>query len=215
MASYVVVGLGRFGLQVAIRLFACGEEVLVLDMDEQLVNRIADRVTRAVLADARDVDVLERLGVEHCDRAIVAVGSDLAASALITMNLKSLGVPYVICKAQDETHREILEKLGADRVIIPEWEMADRLAMGLTSSGTMEYIELSDEVGIVEMPPVPEWIGKTIRELELRSRYRLNVLAIRRGHQIMIPPDINVPVEKDEILVLLGPYDSFQRWQEK
>ena len=215
MASYVVIGLGRFGRQMAVRLFDCGQEVLVLDEDEQLVNRIADHVTRAVQADARDADVLERLGVEHCDRAIVAVGSDLAASALITMNLKALNVPYIICKAQDETHREILEKLGADRVIIPEWEMADRLAMGLTSSGTMEYIELSDEVGIVEMPPADEWVGKTIRDLDLRRRYGLNVLAIRRGQQIIIPPDIGIPLEKDEILVLLGRYDGFRRWQEK
>ena len=213
MESYVVIGLGRFGTHLAARLFECGQEVLAIDPDEQKVNRIADQVTRAVAADARDRDVLDRLGVENCDRAIVAVGSDLASAALITMNLKALKVPYIMCKAQDATYKEILEKLGADRVIIPEWDIADRLALGLTSSGAMEYIELSQEVGIVEMQPAAEWVGKTVRQLEMRSRYGLNLLAVRREDQIIIPPDIDTPLDRNEILVLLGKYESFSQWK--
>ena len=111
MHSYVVIGLGRFGGELATRLYAGGEEVLAVDVDEGPVDRIADGVTRAVAADAQNRDVLKKLGVGSFDRAIVAVGSDLGASALITMNLKALGVPYVLCKASDDTHREILEKL--------------------------------------------------------------------------------------------------------
>ena len=125
MKSYVVIGLGRFGSELATRLYSCGEEVMAIDMDEQLIDKIADRVTRAVAADARDPDVLKKLGVENFERAVVAVGSDLAASALITMNLKALNVPYIICKAHDDTYKDILEKLGADKVIIPEREVAD------------------------------------------------------------------------------------------
>lgn len=206
MNSYVVIGLGRFGSEVAIRLCECGEEVMAIDMDDLLVDRIADRVTRSVAADARDRDVLEKLGAGSFDRAIVAVGSDLAASALITMNLKALHVPYIICKAHDDTYREILEKLGANRVIIPEREMADKLALGLTHAGVMEYIELSDEYGIVEMTPHDSWIGKTIRNLELRSRYGANVVALRHGENISIPPDIDTPLDSGCTLVILASY---------
>ncbi len=204
MKSYVVIGLGRFGAEMALKLYECGEDVLAIDSDENIIDKLADRVTKAVAADARDLDVLRKLGVEDFDRAVVAVGSDLAASALITMNLKTLGVPFIICKAHDDTYREILEKLGADRVIIPEWEMADKLARGLTTAGVMEYIELSSEYGIVEMAPPAEWLGKTIRALELRSRYGANVIAVRRGENLHIPPEIDKPLEDSCVLVVLG-----------
>ena len=210
MKSYVVIGLGRFGNELATRLYAIGEEVMAIDKDEGLVDKIADRVTRAVAADARDLDVLEKLGVENFDRAIVAVGSDLAASALITMNLKTLNVPYILCKARDDTYREILERLGANRVIIPEREVADKLALGLTHAGVMEYIELSSEFGIIELEPLPEWVGKTIRELELRTRYGVNVIAVRENDSIKIPPDIDKPITQNVIMVMLGSYEMFE-----
>ena len=211
MKSNVIIGLGRFGEELALQLYACGEDVLAIDTDEGIVDRLADRVTRAVAADARDLNVLKKLGVEDFDRAVVAVGSDLAASALITMNLKTLGVPFILCKAHDDTYREILEKLGADRVIIPEWEIADKLAKGLTTAGVMEFIELSDEYGIIETPPPAEWVGKTIRSLELRSHYNINVIAMRRGEELHIPPEIDTPLEKDCILVVLGSYRMLDR----
>ena len=211
MKSYVVIGLGRFGTEMALKLYDCGEDVLAIDTDENIIDKISDRVTKAVAADARDLDVLRKLGVEDFDRAVVAVGSDLAASALITMNLKTLGVPFIICKAHDDTYREILEKLGADRVIIPEREMADKLANGLTTAGVMEYIELSSEYGIVEITPPAEWLGKTIRALELRYRYGANVIAVRRGEDLRIPPEIDTPLEDDFILVILGSYKVIEK----
>ncbi len=212
MNSYVVIGLGRFGAELATRLYAAGEEVLAVDVDPAPVDRIADGVTRAVAADARDRAVLEKLGVGSFDRAVVAIGTDLGASALITMNLKALGVPFVLCKAHDNTHREILEKLGADRVVIPEWEMADKLALGMTHAGILEYIELSEEYGILEIEPRDAWIGKTIRSLELRSRFGVNVIALRRGDdQIRIPPDIDEPLTADVQLVALGSYDMLEK----
>ena len=211
MKSYIVIGLGRFGAEIAAKLYECGEEVLAVDSDEGIIDKIADRVTKAVACDARDRDVLEKLGAGNFDRAVVAVGSDLAASALITMHLKALNVPFIMCKAHDDTYREILEKLGADRVIIPEREVADKLALGLTHAGVMEYIELSEEYGIVEMEPVSSWIGKSIQELELRTRYGANVIAIRKGESIQIPPDIQAPIAADEIMVMLGSYEMFDR----
>ncbi len=211
MKSYIIIGLGRFGAEMATKLYECGEEVMAIDTDESLVDKIADRVTRAVAADARDLDVLVKLGAENFDRAVVAVGSDLAASALITMNLKTLNVPFIMCKAHDDTYREILEKLGANRVIIPERAVADKLALGLTHAGVMEYIELSDEYGIVEMEPIDEWIGKSIRGLELRSRYGTNVIAMRKGDAIQIPPDIDATITSDAIMVMLGSYEMLEK----
>ena len=211
MNSYVVIGLGRFGTEMALKLYECGEDVMAIDTDETVIDKLADRVTRAVAADARDIDVLKKLGVGDFDRAVVAVGSDLGTSALITMHLKALGVPFILCKAHDDTYREILEKLGADRVIIPEREIADKLAMGLTTAGIMEYIELSDEIGIVEMMPLEDWIGKTIRSLELRSRYGLNVIALRLGEDLRIPPDIDTPLDEKCVLVVLGSYRTMEK----
>ena len=216
MKSYVVIGLGRFGTELATRLYARGEEVMVIDTNDQLIDKIADKVTRAVAADARDLDVLTKLGVENFEHAVVAVGSDLASSALITMNLKSLNVPYILCKAHDDTYREILERLGADKVIIPEREVADKLALGMTQAGVMEYIELSQEFGIVEMEPIAEWVGKTIRELELRTRYGVIVIAVRgEGDAIKIPPDIDTPIPEDVVMVMLGKYEMFESLKKK
>ena len=216
MKSYVVIGLGRFGTELATRLYARGEEVMVIDTNDQLIDKIADKVTRAVAADARDLDVLTKLGVENFEHAVVAVGSDLASSALITMNLKSLNVPYILCKAHDDTYREILERLGADKVIIPEREVADKLALGMTQAGVMEYIELSQEFGIVEMQPIAEWVGKTIRDLELRTRYGVNVIAVRSdGDTIKIPPDIDTPIPEDVVMVMLGKYEMFESLKKK
>ena len=207
MKSYIIIGLGRFGSEMAVKLYECGEDVLAVDQDEVLVDKIADRVTRAVAADAKDIDVLKKLGAGNFDRAVVAVGSDLAASALITMNLKSLGVPYILCKAHDDTYRAILEKLGANRVIIPEREMADKLSLGLTSAGIMEYIEISDEYGIVEMAPPEAWLGKCIRNLDLRRKYNANVIALRQGDELHIPPDIDAELDENTTLVMLGSYE--------
>ncbi len=213
MKSYLVIGLGLFGFELAVKLYACGEEVLAMDTDETLVNRIADRVTRAVTADARDFDVLQKLGAENFDRAVVAIGEDLGASALITMHLKTLKIPYIICKAQDETHREILERLGANRVIIPERETADKLALGLTSTGVMEYIELSEEYGILEINAPVSWVGKSIRELSIRTRYGANILATRRGDALVLPPDIEQPIDKGDSFVVLGQYSMLKKME--
>ena len=155
--------------------------------------------------------MLKKLGVDTFDRAIVSIGEDLAASALVTMNLKSLNVPYILCKASDDTHRAILERLGANRVIIPEREMADKLALGLTSTGIMEYIELSDEYGIVEMEAPLAWHGKTIRELDLRSAYGINVLSVRQKEELQIPPNIDQPMDASMTLVILSSYDAIEK----
>ena len=139
MKTYIVVGLGRFGAEVARKLCQLGSEVLAMDVSNELVQQIASDVTHAVVADARDKDVLKALGVRNFDNAVVAIGGDLASSVLAVMNLKELGIPHIVCKAHDETHRQVLMKLGADQVVIPEKEQAARLAYTLWAWSTKVF----------------------------------------------------------------------------
>lgn len=211
MKMYAVIGLGRFGTQLAESLYDYGEDVLAIDVDEALVNGIAERVSRAVTADAKNKDVLKSLGVPQCDCAIVALGSDLAASVLVTMNLKSLGVPQIICKAHDDTHKEILEALGADMVIIPERVVAEKTARSLVAPNILEHIELSDDYGIVECSAPQSWEGKTIRELNIRAKYGVNIIAVRLGEEVNVSPSADYTIDGDSTLVLLGEYKSLNQ----
>lgn len=204
MKSYVVIGLGRFGSEVARQLYKCGCEVLAVDLKSELVQQISADVTHAAVGDSRDKEVLRMLGVGEFDCAIVAIGEDLAASVLITMNLKELGVPYLVCKAHDNVHRRVLEKLGADRVVIPEQENAARLAKGLSSPNLLDYIELSDEYSIVELPAPASWIGKTLKELNVRAKLGVNILAVRRDGKMDISPVADFSFQSGDIVVVLG-----------
>ena len=208
MKSYVVIGLGRFGSQISRQLCALGAEVLAIDVNSELVHQISGEVTTAAVADAQDKDVLRALGVADCECAVVAIGGNLGASVLATMNLKELGVPYIVCKAYDETHRRVLEKLGADRVLIPEKEVANKLANSLTSPNVLEYIELSRDYGIVEVPAPRSWTGKTIRELNVRARLGVNIIAIQRDGQVDVSPSADYLVRSGDVMVLLGDYDA-------
>lgn len=214
MKSYVVIGLGLFGGRIARQLCALGSEVLAIDTDADLVQQISQDVTNAVVADARDAEVLKALGVDSCECAVVAIGEDLGAAVLAVMNLKELGVPYVVCKANNSTHRRVLEKMGADRVLIPEREVADRLAHSLTSPNVLEYIELSDAFGIVEVPAPKSWEGKTILQLNVRAKLGVNIIAVKSGNSINVVPSAQYLVKKDDIMVLLGDYDALAVVQE-
>lgn len=204
MRSYVVIGLGRFGSQVARELCKLGCEVLAMDVNNELVAQIANDVTHAVTGDGQDKAVLRALGVKEFDCAIVAIGDDLAASVLVTMNLKELGLAKVICKASNETHCRVLQKLGADRVVIPEQEHACRLARSLASHNVLDYIELSEEYGIVEVPSPTAWSGKSLKELNVRAKLGVNILAIRRQGKINVSPSADFALAAGDVLVVLG-----------
>lgn len=204
MRSFVVVGLGRFGAQVAKRLCQQGCEVLVIDNDSELVQQLSEDVTQAVVADARDKEVLRALGVKDFDCGIVAIGNSLADSVLATMNLKELNVPYVVCKAHDEIHRQVLKKLGADRVVIPEQENADRLAKSLSCVNVLDYIELSEDYGIIEVPAPAAWKDKSLIELNVRAKLGLNILAVKRDGHINVSPAADFRFALGDVLVVLG-----------
>ena len=204
MKSYIVVGLGRFGTQAAKRLCELGCEVLAIDQNSDLVQQISENVTQAVVADARDKGVLRALGVNDFECAIVAIGGSLGDSVLATMNLKELGVPYVVCKAHDETHRQVLTKLGADMVVIPEQEQADRLARNLCNPNVLEYIELSDDYGIIEVPAPAKWVGKSLKDLNVRAKLGVNIIAIKQGEKINVSPGADYAILSGDVMVVLG-----------
>ncbi len=204
MKSYVVIGLGKFGSQAAKRLCELGCEVLAIDRNSDFVQPMSSQVTQAVVADARDKDVLRALGVKDFECAIVAIGDNLADSVLATMNLKELGVGHIVCKAHDETHRQVLLKLGADQVVIPEQENAFRLAKSLSSLNVLDYIELSDEYGIIEVPVPKRWIDKTLIELNVRAKLGVNIIAIERDNKINVSPGADYRLLEGDILVVLG-----------
>ena len=209
MKTFVVIGLGRFGSAVATELSSLGHEVLAVDEREDHVQR----VTHAVTGDARDPSVLRALGVRNYDCAVVAVGDDIGNSALITLNLKEIGVKRVICKAQSHVHRKVLEKIGADRVVFPEHEMGVKLAQGLSSSS---FIELSEDFGIVETAVPKEWHYETIQNLDVRARYKVNIIAVRRGKDgaLNVAPGASYVIEPGDAVVALGRTEDINHLQD-
>ncbi len=215
MKSYVVIGLGRFGAEVARRLCQQGCEVLAVDNHSELVQQISQDVTHAVVADARDKEVLRALGVKEFDCAVVAIGGSLGDSVLATLNVKELGVPRVVCKAHDEIHRQVLLKLGADQVVIPEQEQAVRLAKSLSSYNVLDYIELSGEYGIIEVPAPKSWVGKSLKELNVRAKLGVNILAVKQDDRINVSPAADYPIGAADVLVVLGDTAALEKVQKQ
>lgn len=216
MKTFVVIGLGRFGTAIATELSALGHEVLAMDLNEEPVQRIADQVTHAVAGDARNPAVLKALGVRNYDCAIVAVGDDVGNSTLIALNLKELGVGKVISKAQSHVHRKVLEKIGVDQVVFPEHEMGVKLAQGLSSSNVLNFIEVSEDFGILELAVPQSWQGKSLRELDVRNAYHVTVIALRHGREgeLDVSPRADVPMEAGDNVVALGRSEDISRLHE-
>ncbi len=209
--TYVVIGLGKFGAAIASQLYELGNEVLVIDDSAERVARIEPNVTCAVTADARDEEVLRALGVAHYDCAVVAIGTDLATSVIITLNLKELGVPQIMCKATDEVQKRALEKVGADRVVIPEREMGLKLAQALSSSSVLDFIELSRDYGIAETTMPSSWVGQTLRGLNVRAKYGVNIIALKEDEQFLVSPAADRVLREGTVLVVLGKSDQLAR----
>lgn len=202
--SYAVLGLGRFGKSVAVSLAHAGAEVLAIDQNEDLVHEVADIVTYAVQADVADLEVLKELGLGNMDCAIVAIAEDLESSVMATILAKELGVPYVLAKAQNDLHAKILGKVGADNVVFPEKEMGARIARSLVTGNFIDLFELSSAVSMVEMKIKPQWVGKTLRELNLRDRYGVNVVAIKKDDILEVSPSPDEALVASETIIITG-----------
>ncbi len=215
MKTFMVIGLGRFGNAVAAELCALGNEVLAVDSQEDLVQAASAYVTHAVTADARDPEVLRQLSARSFDCVVVAIGGDIGTSALITLALKEMGVARVVAKASSHTHKKVLEKIGADRVVFPEQEMGVKLAHALSDANVLNFIELSEDASIVEIPVPAAWVNKTLRQLDVRNSYGVNVIALRRGpkQKLTIAPGGEDVLESTDVVVALGLDKNINRIQ--
>ncbi len=216
MKSFLIVGLGRFGSALATELYDLGNEVLVVDRDEDVVQNIVDQVTQGVTGDATDMEVLKHIGAKDFDCAVVACGSDIGTSTLVTLTLKELGIPRVVAKAKSALHRKVLDKIGADLVVVPEKEMAEKLAQNLSNNDVLNFIELSDEYAIVEIRVPGSWSGKTIIQLNIRANYHLNVLAVRsQGEDLTISPGGDYVFAPTDSMLVLGTNHHIEGLEEK
>ena len=186
--QFVIIGLGRFGSSIAKTLYSLGNDVLAIDKDEDIVQEIADSVTHAVQLDATDENALRSLGIRNFDVAVVTIGDNIQSSIMATLLVKELGVKYIIAKGHSDLHAKVLYKIGADRVVLPEKDMGIRVAHNLVSANILDYIELSDDYSVMEIQVLHEWAGKTLNELKLRSKYGINVMAIKRGDEVNLSP---------------------------
>ncbi|MFP4697188.1 MAG: potassium channel family protein [Eubacteriales bacterium] len=209
--DFVIFGLGKFGRSIAETLTSKGCDVLAIDSKDDVIQDVADIVTHAVQADVTDIDALNSLGVRNFDVAIIAISQDMQSSIMATILAKELGVPYVISKAQNDIHKKVLEKVGVDRVIFPEREMGNRIANSLVSDNFLDYIELSADYSMAEITMMKEWSGKSLKALNMRANYGVNVMAIRNGDNINITPGPDVVLNDDDVLVVIGSNEDLMK----
>lgn len=202
--TYAVFGLGRYGVAVARELVLSGAEVIAVDLDEKIVNAAADELPICKCADITDPEVIRQLGISNVDVVIIAMASKLEASVLAITLCKEMGVKTVIAKCANEMHRKIFTQVGADKVVFPENESGTRLAKNLLSSGFVDLIELTRSVSMLELDVRPEWVGKTLLELDLRRKYSINVVAVRRGTAVSTDIDPRAPLAADEELIVIA-----------
>lgn len=208
--QFIVVGLGRFGTTVAETLTQLGHDVLAIDKDEQLIQDISDKVTHAVQIDATDEYALRTLGVRNFDVAIVTIGSNIQSSIMVTLLLREAGVKYIICKGQSELHKKVLEKIGADRVILPEKDMGIRVAHNLVSSNLLDFIELSPDYSVMEIQAPAAWVGKSLKDLHVRATYGINIMAIKEGDEINIAPGADDIIKEESVIVCIGSNETLE-----
>lgn len=201
MKDFVVIGINRLGMSVATRLYSMGNEVLAIDKCQQMITNLGGKVSTAVSTDATSYEVLYSLGVQNFDCAIICINEDLQASLLSAQNCKDLGVKYIIATAQNEQHARILTALGVDLIIYPEEFVGSKLASMLSKPGINELVELTEEFKIFEMKLPDAWANKKIEDINLRKKYKLSIVFIKRNREVLSPePDIEL-MEGDSLVV--------------
>lgn len=209
--SYAVLGLGRYGYAVAKELVESGAEVLVVDSQENVINDVVDEFPICKCADITDEDAIAQLGIPNIDVVIIAVASNLETSVMATTLCKDAGVKTVIVKCANEKHCKILSKIGADKVVLPEYESGIRLAKNILSSGFVDILELTNNISLVEFDVKPEWVGKTLVDLNLRKKYSINVIAIQQDNNVTTEIDPNKPLESTMKLIVVANRNKLEK----
>ena len=202
--TYAVFGLGRYGIAVARELVSNGMEVIAVDSDERIVNTAADELPICKCADITDPEVIRQLGISNADVVIFAMANNLEASVMAVTLCKEIGVKTVIAKCANEMHQKILTRVGADKVVFPENESGIRLAKNLLSSGFVDMVSLAKNVSMIELDVKPEWAGKNLIQLNLRKKYSINVVALRRENMVSVDIDPNSPLQRDDKLIVIA-----------
>ncbi len=202
-----VIGLGRFGSSVATSLYNLGHDVLAMDQDEDRVQGVMGQVTYPMAGNGTNEAVLRELGIPDYDAAVIAIGSDLVASVMACVLLKTMDIGYIVARAHDDLHGNVLERIGVDKVVFAESEMGTRLAHNLFNQNVQEYLELGPNYGFSRMKVTEDWVDKTLKELGFsgpRGKYGLAVLAIKRGNDITLNPDTDERLRNGDLLVMAG-----------
>ncbi len=208
--QFIILGLGRFGNSVIDVLIEHGYDILAVDKRKEAVQSMATKVTHVIQGDVREDGTLDRLGFNNFDVAVVSIGRDMEASIMSIMKAKEEGVGFVIAKAETVVQKKILERIGADRVVLPDKEMGTRVATNLITTTVLDFITLSDEFSIAEIEPLNKWCGKTLINANIRGDNGLNVVAIKRGKKTIVSPDPNIEIGKEDILVVIGENKNLQ-----
>lgn len=204
MKSILIIGMGTLGVCLAEKMQALGNDVMIIDKNEERIQELSPVFSDAIAGDCTNPAVLQSIGVNNFDYCFVAIGENFYASLEITSILKELGATCVISKAKQARQAEFLKKIGADEVFFPEQEIAEKLAVRYNATNIFDYIELTSDCSIFDLPIVPEWIGKTIIEIKVRSTYNVNIIAIKNGEQIDPMPSGNYRFQADDQIVVIG-----------
>jgi len=213
MATFLIVGLGTFGSEVAKHLFQAGHDVIGIDNDRQIVQELKDSLTDVFYGDATEIATLKEIGVEEVDTAIVSLGNKMEASILAVLHLKELKVKNIIAKALNEDHKKILEALGANEIVFPEKDMAIRVASRIVSPNIIDYLPLTSEYIIVETAPLEEWIGHSLKDLKLRQKYEINIIAIKQivPEKFIAVPSADYIIKDSDALIILGKEETLSK----
>ncbi|MEA4911470.1 MAG: TrkA family potassium uptake protein [Oscillospiraceae bacterium] len=215
MKTVLIIGIGRFGSHLAQHFAELGNEVMIVDKNEENIKPLLPYVTNAQIADCTDEEVLRNLGVGNFDLCFVCIGVDFQSSLEITNMLSEMGAKEVISKASDEIHAKFLLKNGANKVVYPERDLAIRLAERYSTTNALDYVGISEDVSVYEIPVLPSWIGKSIRDLDFRAKYKVNIIAIKKGKDIELLMDSNRVFAAGETLLVVGHMTELQKFLKK
>ncbi len=211
MRSFCIIGLGCFGTSLAYALVEKRHQILVISEDEEAIGEIADKVTNAVVGDPTNEAVLRAAGVADYDCAVVCIDDNMNDSILATLTLKEIGVGEVVAQAMNARHRKVLEKLGADSVIFPEEDMGERLAQILVKKDVLDYFRFSDEYSVAEIHVPRDWAGRTMIDLNIRRRYGITVIAVRRDGRLDVSPAPDVPFQETDTITIMGTDEKIEK----
>lgn len=208
--QFLIIGAGKFGTSIAHRLIELEQEVMVVDVSMAVVQQLSDEVKFVVQGDVTQEAFLRELGVRNFDVVVVSIGEDVQASIMVALLLKELGCKYLVAKAESEIHGKVLRKLGVDRVVFPEKEMGSRIAQNLVNQNILDFIDLSPEYSIVEMPILQRWVGRTVAEVDLRGDYGINIVAIRHGEEFTVKIGPDYEFKPGDVVLIVGEVDMIE-----